>query len=58
MESQPHVLILIKRITKKILSLKLEYCVRSYEWHVRISKYKNIFPKGYVPYWSEEVFYD
>ena len=24
--------------------------------HVRISKYKNIFPKGYVPNWSEEVF--
>ena len=22
----------------------------------RISKYKNIFPKGYVPNWSEEVF--
>ena len=24
--------------------------------HVRISKYKNIFPKRYVPNWSEEVF--
>ena len=24
--------------------------------HVRISKYKNIFDKGYVPNWSEEVF--
>ena len=23
---------------------------------VRISKYKNIFGKGYVPIWSEEVF--
>ena len=23
---------------------------------VRISKYKNIFEKGYVPNWSEEVF--
>ena len=23
---------------------------------VRISKYKNIFAKGYVPNWSEEVF--
>ena len=22
--------------------------------HVRISKYKNIFTKGYVPNWSEE----
>ena len=24
--------------------------------HVRISKYKNIFGKGYIPNWSEEVF--
>ena len=24
--------------------------------HVRISKYKNIFAKGYLPNWSEEVF--
>ena len=24
--------------------------------HVRISKYKNIFAKGYVPNWSEDVF--
>ena len=24
--------------------------------HVRISKYKNIFTKGYVPNWPEEVF--
>ena len=23
---------------------------------VRISKYRNIFPKGYVPNWFEEVF--
>ena len=23
---------------------------------VRISKYKNIFAKGYTPYWSEQVF--
>ena len=25
-------------------------------YHVRISKYKNIFAKGYMPNWSEEVF--
>ena len=25
-------------------------------YHLRISKYKNIFAKGYVPNWSEEVF--
>ena len=24
--------------------------------HVRISKYKNIFAKGYTPKWTEEVF--
>ena len=24
--------------------------------HVRISKYKNIFAKGYTPYWREEIF--
>ena len=24
--------------------------------HVRLSKYKNIFGKGYTPNWSEEVF--
>ena len=24
--------------------------------HVRMSKYKNIFAKGYIPNWSEEVF--
>ena len=24
--------------------------------HVRVSKYKNIFAKGYTPNWSEKVF--
>ena len=24
--------------------------------HVRISKYKNIFAKGYAPNWSEDIF--
>ena len=24
--------------------------------HVRISKYKNTFAKGYAPNWSEEIF--
>ena len=24
--------------------------------HVRISKYKNVFSKGYLPNWSEEIF--
>ena len=26
--------------------------------HVRISKYKNIFAKVYIPNWSEEVFFN
>ena len=25
-------------------------------YHIRTSKYKNIFAKGYIPNWSEEVF--
>ena len=24
--------------------------------HVRVSKYKSIFAKGCVPYWSEKIF--
>ena len=24
--------------------------------HIRISKFKNVFPKGYTTYWSEEIF--
>ena len=24
--------------------------------HVRLSKYKNVFAKGYTPNWSEEIF--
>ena len=34
---------------KKDLKFKVGY-------HVRISKYKDIFAKGYIPNWSEEVF--
>ena len=26
--------------------------------HVRISKYKNVFAKGYTPNWSEETFFN
>ena len=40
-----------------------EYTEKSYEKdpkfkvgdHVRISKFKNVFAKGYTPYWSEEI---
>ena len=40
-----HILILRKKLMKKIAGD-----------HVRISKYKNIFAKGYTPSSSEEVF--
>ena len=39
-----HILICIKRRTKNIINTQL------------VSTYKNIFAKGYVPNWSEEVF--
>ena len=35
-------------LTKKDLKFKVGD-------HVRISKYKNLFAKGYAPNWSEEV---
>ena len=40
-------LTLIKKIIRKILFKVGD--------HVKISKYKNTFAKGYVPNWSEEV---
>ena len=39
----------IKEVNDKDPKLKVDD-------HVRISKYKNIFAKGYTPNWSEEVF--
>ena len=39
--------------TKEVNDKDLKFKVGD---HVRISKYKNIFPKGYTPNWSEEVF--
>ena len=39
----------VKKVIIKILELKLVI-------HVIISKYENIFTKGYTPDWSEEVF--
>ena len=45
MQSQACILTLIKKSPK----FKVDD-------HVRISKYKNIFSKGYVPNWSEEDF--
>ena len=38
----------MKKIIRKVLNSKVGD-------HVRISKYKNIFAKGYVSNWSEEV---
>ena len=42
---------MLKKLTIMILNLKLVISD-----HVRISKYKNIFAKGYTPNWSEEGF--
>ena len=38
-----------KKVNDKDSKFKVRY-------HVRISKYKNIFANGYTPNWSEEVF--
>ena len=38
-----------KEVNDKNRKLKVGY-------HVRISKYKNSFAKGYMPNWSEEIF--
>ena len=40
-------------IDKKVNHKKPKFKVGD---HVRISKYKNIFAKGYTPNWSEEIF--
>ena len=40
---------LIRKIIRKVLKFKVGD-------HVRMSKYENVFVKGYVPNWSEEVF--
>ena len=44
-----HILILKKKVLIKNPKFKVGN-------HVRISKYKNIFAKGYTPNWFEEVF--
>ena len=43
-----HILIFFKKSMIKTLNLIGD--------HVRTSKYKNIFAKGYTPNWSEDVF--
>ena len=49
MQNQTHILTLVKKLIIKDAKFKIGDIVR-------ISKYKNIFAKGYVPIWSEEVF--
>ena len=44
-----HISILKKKLIIKIQNFKVGD-------YIRISKYKNIFAKGYMPNWSEEVF--
>ena len=44
-----HILILKKKVNNENPKFKIGD-------YVRISKYKNIFVKGYMPNWSEEVF--
>ena len=44
-----YILILRKKVNDKDPKFKIGD-------HVRISKYKNIFAKRYMPNWSEEVF--
>ena len=40
-------------IDKEVNDKNAKFKVRD---NVRISKYKNIFAKGYTPNWSEEIF--
>ena len=44
-----HILVFLKKVKDKDPKFKVGD-------HVRISKYRNIFTKGYIPNWSEEVF--
>ena len=44
-----HILVFFKKVKDKDPKFKVGD-------HVRISKYRNIFTKGYIPNWSEEVF--
>ena len=44
---------MIKMLNLRLKMLNLNAKVGD---HVRISKYKNIFAKGYIPNWSEDIF--
>ena len=43
-------------ISKNVYYDVLDDIINEYNDHVRISKYKNTFAKGYAPNWSEEIF--
>ena len=45
----------MKSLIKKYTTTKKDTKLKVGD-HVRTSKYKNIFAKGYAPNWSEEVF--
>ena len=45
-----------KTIKMKPIKVTYNYYAEYNEDHVRISKYKNIFVKGFTPNWSEDVF--
>ena len=44
-----HILILVKKLNDKDSKFKVSD-------HVKVSKYKNVFAKGYTLNWFEEVF--
>ena len=46
-----HILVLVKTLMNLLLIMLIKLF-----YHARISKYKNIFAKGYTTNWSEEVF--
>ena len=52
---------IIEQLKRRLLMLKIIHIYDKYPEckvgdHVRTSKYKNIFAKGYTPNWSEEIF--
>ena len=44
-----HILVFLKKVNDENPKFKVGD-------HVKISKYKNIFVKGYIPGWSKDVF--
>ena len=46
-------MILLLKVMKKLIKKNPKFKVDD---HFRILKYKNIFPEGYAPNWSEGIF--